>query len=82
MLNFSYFLSLRAEWLEKFRVQNMNKGKRGKSKMFVQRKSNIVAPTHLNLQGGTYCVPRDEENDFLRKYILILYLVKEGAGWH
>ena len=62
-------MSLRPEWLEKFRVQNVNKGNRGKRAMFIDRESNIVTSTHFNLQGGTYSVPRHDENNFLRKYI-------------
>ena len=72
-------MNLRPEWLEKYRVQNVNKGKRGKRAVYIDHESNIVKPTHFNLQGGTYCVPRDEENDFLLKYIGFVFGDTRGS---
>ena len=71
-------MSLRPEWLEKFRVTNVNRNKRGKKPVYIDRENSIVKATHFNLEGGTYCVPRDEENDFLQKYINFVFGERRG----
>ena len=55
-------MSCRPEWLEKFRVRKVNKNKRGKRAVYIDREGKIVKATHFNLEGGSYCVPREEEN--------------------
>ena len=67
----------RPEWLERYRVQNINRNKRDKS-IYVDQQSNVVTPTHYNLAGGTYCVPRNEENAFLDQYVQFIFGPRRG----
>ena len=69
---------LRPEWLEKYRVHNVNRNKRGRKAVYIDRDSNLVQATHFNLIGGTYCVPRHLENDFLRSYIDFVFDKRQG----
>lgn len=62
-------MSVRPVWLEQYRVHNLNRHKRGKKAVYVDSEGNIVKATHFNLNGGSYCIPREKENDFLRKYV-------------
>ena len=61
-------MSARPEWLEKFRVRNLYRNERNKKAVYINRENSVVLPTHFNLEGGTYSVPRDYEMEFLQEY--------------
>ena len=75
-------MSTRPEWLKKFRVFNVNKDRRNKKAVYLDRSNNLVVPTHFNLAGGTYSVPRDKESEFYREYIRFVFGDEKGKLAH
>ena len=71
-------MSERPEWLERYRVVNIFRNKKNKKAVYVDKKSDIVRPTHFNLLGGSYSVPRDKENSFLNDYINYVFGPTQG----
>ena len=71
-------MNTRPEWLIKFRVLNVNKDRRNKKAVYLDRSNNLVVPTHFNLAGGTYSVPRDKESEFYREYIRFVFGDEKG----
>ena len=59
----------RLQWLAKYRVTNICRQRRSRKAIWVNNNNEVVKPTHYNLQGGSYCVPRAEECTFRRNYI-------------
>ena len=70
-------MTSRPNWLEVFRVKKRTSGKRAKP-IYVDSKNNVVKPTHYNLQGGTYYVPKSKESEFLSRYIEFLFGYQNG----
>ena len=71
-------MSCRPEWLEKFKVRNLNKNERGKRAVYIDREDKIVKATHFNLEGSSYSVPREEENNFLNEYVDFIFVKTRG----
>ena len=40
--------------------------------------NNAVVPTHFNLMGGAYCVPRAKESEFYQEYIKFVFGNRKG----
>ena len=67
----------RPAWLERYRVRNIFKNSNRKA-VYVDKSSQIVEATHYNLAGGTYAVPRKDDETFLREYVDFVFGPNNG----
>ena len=66
-------MNSRPLFLKRYRVVNINRNKRGKKAVYNNMQGDVVKPTHFNLEGGIYSVPRNEEDHFLKRYVEFIF---------